>query len=116
MSLSSGFTRFTFDPFVTLKNSPSLALLKHDKKNQQPLNISSAGSDLHAGEARMAHASSGTSVRTLQATRFRVRPRRSQPDRTGPVGPVRSQQCSFLPVPRLDTHQEHPGKTAQRNS
>lgn len=82
MSLSSWFTRFTFDPFVTLKSRASLAKLKQDK-----LGLSSVPSYLHAEETRMSGPSSGTSVRTLKAKTFRVRSQRSQPDQTGPVQP-----------------------------
>lgn len=76
MSLSSWFTRFTFDPFVTLENSSEFSVAE---TRQKKWNISSIVLYLHAGETRISAPPRGTSVRTLKAKRLCVRSRRSRP-------------------------------------
>lgn len=62
-------------------------------------------SHLHAGETRMSSPSRGASIRTLKAKMFWLRSRESVTFLKWQM----TSSCQFLPVPRLDTHQEDPG-------
>lgn len=102
MSLSSWFPRFTLDPFVTLKNSPSKKKMTRKSENFICSILPSCRGD-QGVQSVQRNRRWDTKSQTLvcEGRFFKERT-------TG--------SCLFLPVPRLHRHQEDPGKEAQASA